>query len=129
MEKAHTARTRRGNNGHGGESGVEAPVSADVISTSDLRELLAALQSMKIGDFSVRLPGDRTGMYGKIADAFNDIIADNQRMAVELERVGQAVGREGRTRQRVKFSNHAGAWSEMVSTKPCQGRNRGGESG
>jgi HAMP domain-containing protein/CheY-like chemotaxis protein/signal transduction histidine kinase len=116
MEKAQTARARRGNNGHGGEGGVEAPVSADVISSGDLRELLAALQSMKIGDFSVRLPGDRTGIYGKIADAFNDIIADNQRMAVELERVGQAVGREGRTRQRVKFSNHAGAWSEMETS-------------
>ena len=116
MEKAQAARARRGNNGHGGEGGVETPVSADVISTGDLRELLAALQSMKIGDFSVRLPGDRTGMYGKIADAFNDIVADNQRMAVELERVGQAVGREGRTRQRVKFSNHAGAWSEMETS-------------
>jgi len=71
---------------------------------------------MKRGDFSARMPGDRIGMFGKIADAFNDIIADNQRMAVELERVGQAVGREGRTRQRVKFSNRSGAWSEMETS-------------
>jgi HAMP domain-containing protein len=71
---------------------------------------------MKIGDFSVRMPGDRTGIFGKIADAFNDIVADNQRMAAELERVGNAVGREGRTRQRVKFSNRSGAWSEMETS-------------
>ena len=55
-------------------------------------------------------------MFGKISDAFNDIVADNQRMAIELERVGQAVGREGRTRQRVKFSNRSGAWSEMETS-------------
>ena len=95
---------------------ASAAPATEVISTGDLRELLAALQAMKVGDFSVRLPGDRTGMFGKIADAFNDIVADNQRMAIELERVGQAVGREGRTRQRVKFSNRAGAWSEMETS-------------
>ena len=119
MDKAQAPRTRRGNNGHGGDVAVEASSSApaaEMISTSDLRDLLGALQAVKIGNFSVRLPGDRTGMFGKIADAFNDIVADNQRMAVELERVGQAVGREGRTRQRVKFSNHAGAWSEMENS-------------
>src|SRR5262249_29863478 len=104
------------NGGHDslGVNGSSQP--GDPASIEELRELLTALQSMKIGDFSVRLPGDRTGMYGKIADAFNDIVADNQRMAVELERVGQAVGREGRTRQRVKFSNHSGAWSDMETS-------------
>jgi HAMP domain-containing protein len=35
------------------------------------------------------------------------------RMAQQLERAGQVVGREGRTRHRVKFSLSNGAWSEM----------------
>ena len=56
------------------------PLSGDAVSIAELRELLTALQAMKIGDFSVRLPGDRIGVMGKIADAFNDIVADNQRM-------------------------------------------------
>jgi HAMP domain-containing protein/CheY-like chemotaxis protein/signal transduction histidine kinase len=89
---------------------------SEVVDSAELRELLSALQAMKIGDFSVRLPGDRTGVLGKIADAFNDIVADNQRMAAELDRVGQVVGREGRTGHRVKFSNHSGAWSEMETS-------------
>ncbi len=38
-------------------------------------EMLQALQAVRSGDFSVRLPGDRTGIDGKIADTFNDIIA------------------------------------------------------
>ena len=51
----------------------------------------------------MRLPGDRTGIDGKIADTFNEIVAANERMAQQLEHVGQVVGREGKTRQRVKF--------------------------
>src|SRR5450631_3022198 len=52
-------------------------------------------------------------MLGKIADTFNEIAAANQRIAQQLERVGQEVGREGKTRQRVKFGLSNGAWGEM----------------
>ena len=54
-----------------------------------LGELLRALQSVRDGDFSVRLPSDRLGLEGKIADTFNEIVAANARMAEELARVGQ----------------------------------------
>src|SRR6266852_2171003 len=79
----------------------------------DLRHMLQALQAMRVGNFSVRLPADRTGLAGKIADTFNEIVAANERMAHELEYVGQVVGREGKTRQRVKFGLSSGAWGEM----------------
>jgi HAMP domain-containing protein len=79
----------------------------------DLRHMLQALQAMRVGDFSVRLPADQTGLAGKIADTFNEIVAANERMAHELEYVGQVVGREGKTRQRVKFGLSNGAWGEM----------------
>src|ERR1700723_3368224 len=59
------------------------PVSAD------LSGILASLQTMRDGDFSVRLPGNWTGLAGKIADTFNDIVTANQQMAKELKRVGQ----------------------------------------
>ena len=75
-----------------------------------------ALQAMRVGDFSVRMAGDRVGIIGKIADTFNEIVATNQRMAGQLERVGQVVGREGQTRQRVRFGLADGAWSEMESS-------------
>ncbi len=81
-----------------------------------LNELLGALQAMRVGDFSVRMAGDRVGLIGKIADTFNDIVATNQRMAQQLERVGQVVGREGRTRQRVRLGLSDGAWGEMESS-------------
>src|SRR3979411_2830350 len=76
-------------------------------------DLLHALQAMRVGDFSVRMAGDDEGLLGKIADTFNEIAAANPRLAQQLERVGEEVGREGRTRQRVKFGISGGAWGEM----------------
>src|SRR5437016_835255 len=84
--------------------------------TGSHHELLAALQAMRVGDFSVRMSGDRLGLAGKIADTFNEIVAANQRMAQQLERVGQVVGKEGKTRQRIKFGISNGAWGEMESS-------------
>src|SRR3984957_13629820 len=77
------------------------------------QELLQALQAMRSGDFSVRMTGDHLGIDGKITDTFNEIVAANQRMAQQLERVGQVVGREGKTRQRVRFGLASGSWADM----------------
>ncbi len=86
------------------------------VDAGGLTELLHALQTMRVGDFSVRMAGDRVGILGKIADTFNEIVATNQRMAKQLERVGQVVGREGRTRQRVRLGLSDGAWGEMEAS-------------
>ena len=82
----------------------------------DLKKLLRALQSVRDGDFSVRLPSDQTGIGGKIADTFNEIIASNQRVARELERAGQMVGKEGKTRHRITVDRRSGAWGAMESS-------------
>src|SRR5450432_1554662 len=78
-----------------------------------LEMVLESLQTMRDGDFSVRLPGSWTGLEGKIADTFNEIVAANQQMARELKRVGQVVGKEGRTRERTRFHESRGAWGEI----------------
>ena len=85
----------------------------DGIAAGELTMVLAALHTMREGDFSVRLPGAWTGLSGKIADTFNDIVAANEHMAQELKRVGQVVGKEGRTRERTRFRSPRGAWMEM----------------
>jgi HAMP domain-containing protein/CheY-like chemotaxis protein/signal transduction histidine kinase len=85
-------------------------------SSAELHDLLSALQSMRVGDFSVRMAGSEVGILGKIADTFNEIVATNERMAQQLERVGHVVGREGKTRQRVKFGLSHGAWGEMETS-------------
>ena len=62
------------------------------------------------------MPGDQTGVAGKIADTFNEIVAANQRMAQQLEAVGEVVGREGRTGKRVRFGFADGAWGDMEAS-------------
>jgi HAMP domain-containing protein/signal transduction histidine kinase/DNA-binding response OmpR family regulator len=104
---AETAVQPAGSNGNG----LSAATSE--LSAADLNAILASLQTMRNGDFSVRLPGSWTGVAGKLADTFNDIVTANQQMANELKRVGQAVGKEGRTRERIRFSQPTGAWGEM----------------
>jgi HAMP domain-containing protein/CheY-like chemotaxis protein len=80
---------------------------------ADLAMILGGLHAVRDGDFSVRLPGSWTGLPGKIADAFNEIVSANQQMARELKRIGQTVGKEGRTRERARFHQSRGAWGEM----------------
>src|SRR6266481_4074209 len=105
---ASVARRRR-NNGHAAstsERGAEL----------DLNQLLEVLRAMQSGNFSVRLPGSQVGVAGKICDAFNTIIAANQRIAEQLEQVGEVVGRQGKTRTRVRFGLSDGAWADMESS-------------
>ena len=81
---------------------------------SDQAQLLQALMAFRRGDFTVRLPVDGAGMHGKIADAFNDIIAMNQWMAESIGRVSKAVGQEGRLTQRSPMPPAMGGWADTV---------------
>jgi len=89
------------------------PKAAATDESLDLAVILASLQTMRDGDFTVRLPGTWVGLAGKVADTFNEIVAANQHMAQELKRVGQVVGKQGKTRERTRFHESRGAWGEM----------------
>ena len=106
------ARRRTPQQAKQGTNGIDHGSAPDL----DLKKLLRALQSVRDGDFRVRLATDQTGLGGKIADAFNEMVSANQRMASELERVGQMVGKEGKTRIRVSSERRTGAWGEMESS-------------
>ncbi|HEY4047548.1 MAG TPA: HAMP domain-containing protein [Acidobacteriaceae bacterium] len=96
-----------------GGRAAQAVLEGQVSQPGELATILAGLQTMRDGDFSVRLPVAWTGLQGKIADTFNEIVAANQQMARELKRVGQAVGKEGKTRERTRFQQLRGSWGEM----------------
>jgi hypothetical protein len=88
-----------------------APATPDT--AMDPLVLLECLVAMRNGDFTVRLPSEWTGIHGRIADAFNDIVSANQSMAQDLERVSRVVGKEGKVNQRANFRVSAGAWRAM----------------
>src|SRR6266480_4629295 len=83
-------------------------------SEPDAKQLLAALMAFKRGDFSARLPDDWTGVTGKIADTFNDVITTTQRMTQELERIRRVVGKEGRITQRASLGDVSNSWADAI---------------
>jgi two-component sensor histidine kinase/PAS domain-containing protein len=74
------------------DAGLE-PAAGDVAIAFG-RDLLHVLQAIQDGDFSVRLSGDHNGLSAKIAEAVNVIAAANQRIAQQLERFGEQLGRQ-----------------------------------
>jgi hypothetical protein len=95
------------------KSGVRSNSNSESGPDLDLNQLLDVLRAMQAGNFAVRLPGSQVGVAGKICDAFNTIVAANQRIAQQLEHVGEVVGRQGKTRTRVRFGPAEGAWADM----------------
>ena len=72
--------------------------------------------ALRRGDFSAHLPDHWTGVAGKIADTFNDVIRVNQRLTTELARISRVVGKEGRIRQRASLGQVSGAWAEALGS-------------
>ena len=67
---------------------------------------------MQAGDFSVRLPGSKIGVAGKICDTFNTIVAANQRMANSSSAWARSsAGRENQHPRPFRLSQ--GAWADM----------------
>src|SRR6266404_2141543 len=87
-----------------------------VAETLDTRELLKILTAFKRGNFSVRMSVAKTGLAGKIADTLNDVLELNEKMARELARVSNSVGKEGKINQRAGIGSSSGQWSECVES-------------
>ena len=80
----------------------------------DLRPLLAAMPTLRDGDFRVRLPAEGDGIVAELATAFNQIADRNQHFAEELNRVCREVVRHGRLDARLSASPGPGCWTASV---------------
>jgi len=85
--------------------------TSNYLSDSNLLEVLIAF---KKGDFKVRMPLDRIGIAGKIADTLNDIIHCAEKMENEFEHVSNLVGKEGKIRERISVVNFEGSWAKSM---------------
>jgi len=105
---------------HGGITHVSAVIKRRPRTTragqgteEPLLALLAAMQAVEAGDFSVQLPAHWAGLEGKLAESFNRLVASNRRLAEDLQQVRDTVGRKGQTRQRITPAARQGAWAGM----------------
>jgi len=97
-------------------STLPAPSTDPIYSESQLQPLLDALQAVKVGDFSVRLPESKNGVLSQIYKAFNEVVNLNQHEAEEIVRVGRLVGREGRMTERAHLKNADGSWAQSIDS-------------
>src|SRR6202140_4580608 len=93
-----------------------AKKSVKTAKTRDTNVLLETLVAFKRGDFSVRMPVDLVGMDGKIADALNDILELNDKMANALDRISRSVGKEGKIAQRASIGSASGGWAACIDS-------------
>src|SRR5829696_8302588 len=84
--------------------------------TLDQKRLLKVLSDYRRGDFSTRMPTDRTGVAGKICDALNDAIERNEKLAKELERLSNVVGKAGNIKQRATMATAEGQWANAIDS-------------
>jgi HAMP domain-containing protein/signal transduction histidine kinase/CheY-like chemotaxis protein len=82
----------------------------------DATAILSALTNLKKGNFSYRLPADWDGIAGKVADTFNHVSEQNERLANELERMSRVVGKEGKLTQRASLGDVSGSWADAVDS-------------
>jgi hypothetical protein len=77
-------------------------------------ELQQAMVAFRKGDFSVRLAMGWSGVQGRIADLFNEIVEMSERRSQQAAEVARIVGKEGRLRQRMATGGFTGGWAEEV---------------
>ncbi len=82
----------------------------------DAQGLLAALKTLKKGDFSVRLPIEETVVGAAIAGAFNDLADLLEHDTRETARIAKVVGKEGRITQRANLGAATGAWADRIES-------------
>jgi len=85
-------------------------------SGNELTLLLTALTALRDGQTGVRLPVEWTGVAGKVADVFNEVVEQNERMASELRRLSRVVGKEGKLGQRASIGDVSGFWRDSAES-------------
>ncbi len=84
------------------------------VDTASLNRLLAALVSMRDGNFRKRLTVSGDGVMSEIAAVFNEVADRNLHLTGELSRVRRVVGREGKLTERLETGACEGSWAAAI---------------
>ncbi|MFB7459572.1 HAMP domain-containing protein [Streptomyces sp. NPDC056188] len=84
------------------------------VDTASLNRLLAALVSMRDGNFRRRLTVSGDGVMSEIAAVFNEVAERNLHLTGELSRVRRMVGREGKLTERLETGACEGSWATAI---------------
>ncbi|MGN9795473.1 HAMP domain-containing protein [Streptomyces sp. OZ13] len=110
MESGVTARAKD-TRAKGGRSRSNGTTEVD---TAALNRLLAALVTMRDGNFRRRLTVSGDGVMAEIAAVFNEVADRNLHLTGEIARVRRMVGREGKLTERLETGACEGSWAAAV---------------
>ncbi|QPL92769.1 HAMP domain-containing protein [Streptomyces clavuligerus] len=95
----------------GGRSRSNATTEVD---TAALHKLLAALVSMRDGNFRRRLTVSGDDVMAEIAAVYNEVADRNLHLTGEMARVRRVVGREGKLTERLETGACEGSWAAAI---------------
>ncbi|MEU9522772.1 HAMP domain-containing protein [Streptomyces sp. NPDC048224] len=98
----------------GTSRGGGARSGSTTVDTAALNRLLAALVSMREGNFRRRLTVSGDGVMSEIAAVFNEVADRNLHLTGELARVRRVVGREGKLTERLETGACEGSWAAAI---------------
>jgi HAMP domain-containing protein/signal transduction histidine kinase/DNA-binding response OmpR family regulator len=81
----------------------------------DSERLLSVLTAVCDGDFTGRFPKEK-GITGEVYDALNSIIEKNQKLTLELGRISEVVGKEGKLSERAVLKDADGGWESCIDS-------------
>ncbi|MER6914178.1 HAMP domain-containing protein [Streptomyces sp. NPDC000594] len=110
MESGTTARGTS-TRAKGGRSRSNATTEVD---TAALHKLLAALVSMRDGNFRRRLTVSGDDVMAEIAAVYNEVADRNLHLTGEMARVRRVVGREGKLTERLETGACEGSWAAAI---------------
>ncbi|GAA2457597.1 HAMP domain-containing protein [Streptomyces lavendulocolor] len=84
------------------------------VDAAALDRLLAALVSMRDGNFRKRLTVTGDGVMAEISAVFNEVADRKLHLTGELQRVRRMVGREGKLSERLEVGASEGAWAQAI---------------
>ncbi|WRZ90179.1 HAMP domain-containing protein [Streptomyces sp. NBC_01007] len=104
----------RAKGGQSLNSGRAPRTGTTEVDTAALNRLLAALLSMRDGNFRKRLTVSGDGVMSEVAAVFNEVADRNLHLTGELSRVRRVVGREGKLTERLETGAGEGAWAAAI---------------
>ncbi|MFD6494870.1 HAMP domain-containing protein [Streptomyces sp. NPDC060188] len=104
----------RAKGGQSPSSGRTPRTGTTEVDTAALNRMLAALVSMRDGNFRKRLTVSGDGVMSEIAAVFNEVADRNLHLTGELSRVRRVVGREGKLTERLETGVCEGSWAAAI---------------
>jgi HAMP domain-containing protein/CheY-like chemotaxis protein len=88
----------------------------EVLTEAELQRLLEALRGATRGEVGTRIVTRKGGMYGELAQAFNELAETREKTTNELVRLSRVIGREGRLTERANVLGIEGSWKASLDS-------------